>query len=136
MKDRIEVLGAGSLEELLKKLGAGKEKGECPVVATPDDVREFFAGCEELNIGDIVQWRPGMKSNGLPEYDQPAVVTQVLDTPVRRTESNISAAERLDIGLGFMHTIDSDGPDNGKRVFADVLFDSRRFTKVGSIYND
>jgi hypothetical protein len=136
MQDEIEILGAGSLKELLEKLSASHEKGEGPTVATVEDTREFLAGCEKLSVGDIVQWRPGMKGNSLPEYDQPAVVTQVLDTPVRLTGSNISAAERLDIGLGFMHVIRDNGPDNGKRVFADVLYDSRRFTKVGSICND
>jgi len=80
-----------------------------------------FQHRHQFAVGELVKWKPGFKITKRPDYDQPAVVVEVLDSPVfdGTTDAGyISFRQPLDIILGFM---DSDGD------FVAYYFDSRRF---------
>lgn len=69
----------------------------------------------------IVRWKRGLKNKGLPEYDEPAIVWEILDPP--RFDNEHSAGtpyfyEPLDIVLAIMDEDDD---------FVLFHFDSRRF---------
>lgn len=77
--------------------------------------------------GDLVTWKPGLKNKRFPRYGSPAVIIDVLKTPILDHDNEDGAGspyfrEPLDLVLGV---IAEDGPARG-----DLLtyhFDSRRF---------
>lgn len=94
-----------------------------------DALTERFASLSEtahFSPGDLVVWKPLLKNRVRPAYDEPAIVIEVLDAPVRNTEADPSSTyfrEPLDIVLGVL---DDDG---------EILvyhFDSRRFERSGA----
>lgn len=75
--------------------------------------------------GDLVTWKAGMKNKRVPHYGQPAVVIEVLATPIHDSESDASSPyfrEPLDLVLGV---IGDEGPMRGE--FFCFSYDSRRF---------
>ena len=75
--------------------------------------------------GDLVTWKPGLKNKRHPHYGQPAVVIEVLDTPVLDREDEAGSTyfrEPLDLVLGLIW--DSD-PGRGELI--SFHYDSRRF---------
>ena len=77
----------------------------------------------EFAIGDLVQWKAGLISHKMPAEGQTAIVTEVLDEPLRDDSENITApyfSPKYDLKIGIM--------DNGD--FIEVLVDSRRFEPV------
>lgn len=75
--------------------------------------------------GDLVRWKPGLQNRRLPGYDTPAVVLEVLDTPIHDGEQESGSAyfrEPLDLVLGMFW-------DRGKARgdFVSYYLDSRRF---------
>ena len=141
MKGKLQVASADSLEELLDQLGLGAADDaehhtlEDSHLANAEEVRAFLAGVEGFRVGDIITWRPGLRNiNGI-KYGDKAIVTQVLPTPVRMGDTNMPLSEPLTLAVAFYATCgDPECPD--KRHFHESLVDARRFTKVGSIYND
>ncbi len=84
-----------------------------------------FSHHYHFSSGDLVTWKPGLMNRLLPNYGYPAVVLEVLDTPVFDTEKDSGTnyfREPLDLILGlFVET----GPNRGD--FFAYHFDSRRF---------
>ena len=80
---------------------------------------------EAFRPGDLVTWKTGMKNRLQPKTGKPAVVMQMLDSPVRDTERDAGSAyfnETLDMVLGI---ILEEGKNKGD--FLEWHFDSRRF---------
>jgi len=124
-----------NIEELMAQVaGQGKRRHQPPKPATPDQVRQFLGGVERFSVGDIVVWREGLCASVAPAPGEQCVVTQVLAEPLRGGDNNVAMAERLDIALAFLHHCGEEDCEAEDAVF-DAMFDSRRFTKVGSIYD-
>jgi hypothetical protein len=71
-----------------------------------DRVKRMTGGPRtEFHSGDIVKWKPGMKNRRFPEEDMPAIVMQVLPTPIYDTEKKDAGSpyfrEPLDIIIGI-----------------------------------
>lgn len=78
--------------------------------------------------GDLVTWKPGLKNRRGPRYGRPAVVVEVLDTPVWDTERDSGSTyfrEPLDCVLGVIWD-----EDPGRGEFVTFHYDSRRFQLV------
>lgn len=92
-----------------------------------DALTSRFASLTEsasLSVGDLVVWKPLLKNRVRPAYDEPAVVIEILDKPVRNTEADPSSTyfrEPLDIVLGLL--------DDDDEILV-YHFDSRRFTHI------
>jgi len=73
--------------------------------------------------GDIVCWKPGMKSTRRPEYDQECVVMETFPTfySDKRGACSTGFREPADVRIGI--------PDDDGDIMI-YVFDSRRFTKV------
>jgi len=74
-----------------------------------------------LQPGDVVQWKEGLRNKLKPGYGEYAIVLEVLTVPIISKSSGISMAEPLDVRMAF---IDEDGD---MRIF---FYDSRRFEKA------
>lgn len=75
--------------------------------------------------GDLVTWKPGLKNRRLPRYGHPAVVVEVLDSPVIDGEQESGSTyfrESLDLILGLLCET---GPARGELLT--WHFDGRRF---------
>lgn len=124
----IKTLGGPGLGELLKAAARVEQLTFRP--ATLADIRGLLEGAaqDRLQIGDIVKLRPyAANMHEFPKVDERCIVTQVLDAPYRSGDGGTMAAGRLaDIALAM---VDSDGD------LSEFLYDSRRFEKVGSIYD-
>ncbi len=75
----------------------------------------------DFQVGDLVKWKPGLKNKKRPYVDQPAIVVQLLETPIiNRNEETGSTyyREPLDIILGLFD-------DEGE--FLMFYYDKRRF---------
>ncbi len=83
--------------------------------------RDFLAK-NRFQQGDLVEWKPGCKNKRMPPHGRPAIVVDVLETPIYDQEEKNSGSayfrEPLDLVCGF---IDRDGD------FLLFYFDSRRF---------
>ncbi|WP_157681827.1 hypothetical protein [Microbacterium pygmaeum] len=89
-------------------------------------VEQFHAlsARESFRPGDLVVWKPRLKNRVHPAYDEPAVVVEVLETPVVNAEVDPSSTyfrEPLDIVLGFL--------DDEDEILV-YHYDSRRFAKA------
>ena len=76
---------------------------------------------DDFKVGDIVVWRNGLRNRNYPDYGVPAIVVEVLSTPL--TDESVDAGsqyfrEPLNIRLGI---INEDGN------FITYVYDSRRF---------
>lgn len=78
----------------------------------------------QLKPGDVVRWKSNLRNKRLPNYFEPAVVVEVLETPVIDTTQDFGSPyylERLDVKLGVL---------NEEGDFVCFLFDSNRFEKM------
>ncbi len=83
-----------------------------------------FIERQDFQPGQLVRWKAGMKNKRKPEYNEPAIVVEVLSEPVMENSANPGSAyfrEKLDIILAVIDT------DNDFLVFH---YDSRRFELV------
>lgn len=94
-----------------------------------DEIERLTHLCDELHnktyftTGDIVVWKDGLKNKNYPEYGQPAIVLERLDTPIVNSVEDAGSTyfnESLDIVLGLI----SHDEDDAFLVF---YYDSRRF---------
>lgn len=77
----------------------------------------------EFAIGDLVQWKAGLKSHIILAEGQTAIVTEVLNEPLHDDSESVTApyfSPKYDLKLGVMVNGD----------FIEVLVDSRRFEPV------
>ncbi|NEX23051.1 hypothetical protein G3480_22580 [Thiorhodococcus mannitoliphagus] len=75
--------------------------------------------------GDLVTWKPGLKNHRVPRYGDPAVVVEILQTPVFDSDKDAGSPyfrEPCDVVLGLF--ID-DAAIRGELLT--FHFDSRRF---------
>lgn len=114
--------------------------------ASAEIVKKFLMGPTTFEVGDIVTLRTDLASNdSWPTLGQECIVSQVLDAPIRHGDAGTSnAAARVNIALVFVAAKDVDidsilnpGAVNSKtpEVF-EFMYDSRRFTKIGSIFSN
>ena len=127
---------------LLKALRSRKVAPAGPVPSSKAEVLKFLAGIEKFKIGDIVKLREDFKAlDRWPTAGQECIVTQVLKTPYRAGGAGtVQIASQLDIALMFTMPSDSAldeafGINEPGVATAEFLYDSRRFTKIGSIFD-
>lgn len=125
---------------LLKKLGL-----EPPApfrAATRAEFIAFFEGWSKLEVGDVVVVRDGYQLDTWPAKGEQAIVTQVLEQPIRRgTAFTEQMGRRNDVALMFVQNTDAEvlaamaeaGEKSQQRVF-EFLYDSRRLQKVGNVF--
>lgn len=84
--------------------------------------KEMFDKVYDFIPGDLVVWKKGLRNKARPALNEPAIVMQILDTPLRDQNKQDSGTpyfnEPLDLVLGL---IDEDGE------FALFHYDKRRF---------
>jgi len=82
--------------------------------------KQNFLKIHNFNEGDIVKWKIGLKNRKLPRKNQPAIVLEILTTPIYDDYSSGTPyfREPLDIALGII----DDGND-----FMVFYYDKRRF---------
>ncbi len=69
---------------------------------------------QSFQVGALIQWKMGMKNRPKPNYNEPAIVMNVLPAPI----DSPANTEKLDIKLGLIL-------ENGE--FALFLYDKNRF---------
>ena len=75
--------------------------------------------------GDLVCWKPGMRNRRVPAYGTPAVVLEVLETPIPDSDKESGSTyfhEPLSLVLGLFWN-----RDPGRGDFVAFHFDGRRF---------
>ena len=118
-------------EQIIKALLSriGSERGERQIVDIEKHISNLKTYVEKYNeavtfkVGDIVQWKEGLKNIRLPQYDEPCVVIEVLKEPIFDKEAPLASpyyGEKLDLKLGLLG-------DNGE--FFTFHYDKNRFTQ-------
>jgi hypothetical protein len=85
------------------------------------ELRDRYETYHTLKPGMLVRWKAGLKNKKRPEYNEPAIVMEVMLDPLRDNGHDAGSAyyrEPLDLTLGL---IDGDGD------FVIFHFDQRRF---------
>jgi hypothetical protein len=84
--------------------------------------KDMFDKFYDFKSGDLVVWKQGLRNKARPALNEPAIVMQVLDTPLKDQNKQDSGRpyfnEPLDLILGL---IDEDGE------FVVYHYDKRRF---------
>ncbi len=84
--------------------------------------KDGFDKAYDFKLGDLVVWKKGLKNKIRPALNEPAIVMEILDTPLKDENNQDSGTpyfnEPLDFGLGL---IDDDGD------FTIFHYDKRRF---------
>ncbi|MBK1642594.1 hypothetical protein CKO12_12045 [Chromatium okenii] len=89
------------------------------------DRYQLFQQPHNFAVGDLVTWKPGLKNRRLPRYANPAIVVEVLQTPVLDCENDSASTyfrEPLNLVLGMFY---EEGAIRGE--FLTWHYDSRRF---------
>ena len=126
-----------SSSELLAKIGISQndpetllfddEPFDSPLEDLAAGLRERFQSFtrrEAFRAGDVVGWKAGLKNRRWPTYGKPAIVVEVLESPIYDTEKDSGDAyfrEPLDLAVGVFI---EEGPHRGD--FVVWHFDSRR----------
>lgn len=127
-----------SSRDLMQKIGLGDtpspnlliddEPLDSPIDNLAEILRSRYLALQTphpFKPGDLVTWKPGMQNKLKPGYGQPAVVLEVLQTPIFDGEKEAGSAyfrEPLDLVLGLIYD------EGGRRGdFVVWYFDSRRF---------
>lgn len=117
------------IDQKIREAVAQQEASLQPAKQDSDEIERLTHLCNELQnkafftTGDIVVWKDGLKNKNYPEYGQPAIVLERLDTPIVNSIDDTGSTyfnERLDIALGLISR-DEDG------AFLVFYYDSRRF---------
>jgi len=90
-------------------------------IARLKECKELLEVEYNFKKGDIVKWKPNLQNRGLPEYDEPVIVLDLLDSPLYDEEEGPSSTyfkEPLDIVLGYI-------AEDGELI--SFYFDKRRF---------
>lgn len=126
---KLSNLGEGSSKELLKTIIQNALSEEEIVEKMPlKEKLQLLTKCREsLNLkydfkeGDFVKWKKNLKTRDMPDYDEPAIVLEVLDKIVYDTEAETGSTyfrEPLDIILGVI-------AEDGELIY--FHYDKRRF---------
>ena len=117
-------LGEGSAANLL----FDDEPLESPLRSLASALTERYQLLNQRHVfkpGDLVCWKPGMRNRRFPHPGKPAVVLEVLATPILDSDTEAGSTyyrEPLDLVLGLF-------PDEGghRSDFLSWHFDGRRF---------
>jgi crotonobetainyl-CoA:carnitine CoA-transferase CaiB-like acyl-CoA transferase len=113
--------------ELLKLLKSVMAEMDAATVYTEanvqqlKDLRERFLQPQNIEVGQVVKWKTGLKNKRLPKVGQPAIVMEVFEKPITPDERDSGSPyylEPLDLILGV---VDED------RDFVTFYYDKRRF---------
>lgn len=109
--------------EMLKERFRNREIENVPEhISKLRTAKEMFDKLYDFKSGDLVVWKKGLRNKVKPALNEPAIVMQILDTPLRDQDKQDSGTpyfnEPLDLVLGL---IDEDGE------FALFHYDKRRF---------
>ena len=113
-----------SMRDALPEHGEPPKADPGKLAADLCETRNRFLVQHRFEVGQLVQWKKGMKNRRRPQEGWPAIVMQVFPEPLFDTNPEESCAgtpyfrEPLDIALGIL---DSDGD------FLIFHYDSRRF---------
>lgn len=101
-----------------------KEKREPVTAESLVNAAALYAEKHTFKVGDIIQWKNGMKNVSYPKTDDPAIVLDVFDAPLDQPQVNSDNAhflEKPDIAIGTFN-------DNG--IFSVWTAFSGRFQPV------
>lgn len=95
------------IADLLKERFRNRKIENMPVhIAKLQAAREAFGKVYDFKAGDLVVWKKGLKNRARPALVEPAIVMQVLETPLRDQNKNDSGTpyfnEPLDLVLGLL----------------------------------
>lgn len=110
--------------------------------ATKEEFMAFFKGWTELKVGDMVKVREGYDLDTWPTKGEVAIVSQVLEQPIRKGAAYTEQmGRRNDVALIFVQNTDAEvmaamaeAGDVGPQKLFEFLYDSRRLEKVGSVF--
>lgn len=94
------------LKVLLKKALEDKEKENADIPGKIELLRQLSQSYQKINtfkVGDIVKWKDQLKNRKLPDYNEPAIVLEVLEDPIVNTKEQFGSTyfnERFDIKVG------------------------------------
>lgn len=75
----------------------------------------------EFKAGDVVVWKKGLKDRKFPDYDEPALITEVMDPPIFDNERDTGEPYfMIPLSIKIGRTI----PGRG---FCEYCLDGRRF---------
>lgn len=118
-----------ALQGILSQVIGNQSKKKPPLPMTEDEVLAIFLASRWNPVpGDKVKLRPEFDCKyGFPTLEQECYVTQVLTPPIRRGDD----PESYDMVLGFYSEHGSG--ETAHKHFTEYYYDSRHFTKVGTI---
>lgn len=126
----LENLDAGEGQELIKALIKSavqkkKQRNNLSQEEAIEKLREMkalFDVKHTFQANDIVMWKPNLKNRSIPEYNEPVIVLEVLETPVFDESETGSTyfREPLDIILGVL----------AEGELISFHYDSRKFQPV------
>lgn len=97
---------ATSASELMRQLMRKHEEGEEGQFKGDPEIRiqrlkdhlDDLLTIHQFKVGDLVTWKAGMKRGKFPAYGEPAIVTEILQTPyVHREPSDFGHTMFLDV---------------------------------------
>jgi hypothetical protein len=94
------------IAELLKERFRNRKIENMPAhIAKLQVAREAFGKVYDFKSGDLVVWKKGLKNRARPALGEPAIVVQVLETPLKDETKESGTAyfnEPLDLALGLL----------------------------------
>ncbi len=67
--------------------------------------QSIYSDQHEFKVGDIVRWKELMKNKSIPEYNEPAIVLDVLSDPISDDKESVGSTyynEQLNLKLGVI----------------------------------
>lgn len=116
-KDLLKVLLRKALEDKKNQALDNQNKAELLV-----KLKELYEQKNEFKVGDLIRWKDKLKNRKLPDYNEPAIILEILEQPMFDTKEEIGSTyfnERFDIKAGLYR-------DDTLLTF---YFDSNRFQK-------
>lgn len=118
---------ANPFDELFKEMAKTipSESSTTPIKDCIPEALDFvkrYQKKEELGVGDLIVWKPGMKDSKIPDYGEPIVILETLE-PTRRDGKIGTIYELQPKDIRCLVFKDTDGD------LMDFVYDSRRFTK-------
>lgn len=109
----LSALSENDSKELIKSLiqtalKSGKERNKLNPEETIQklvEYRQLLNEKHEFKEGDIVTWKPNLKNRTTPNYNEPAIVLEVLESPLFDDSTETGSAyfrEPLDIIIGII----------------------------------
>jgi hypothetical protein len=82
-----------TIRDLTERLNAlAPSRGETPGIAERlRDALDAYRTHRVFRVGQLVRWKPGLRDRKHPPEDQPAIVVEVLETPVTDTSTDASS---------------------------------------------